>query len=197
MRWWPAQPDSLKWDETLQIETDLAKSPTGFVTGVIRSIDEIEVDDHVTALGRTQIGPRYPQGEMVGSIWLSETYYNKIGGAKVLPRHQSPDAADYELTSILYWNNDKPDSRFFGFRGLVQSVRGTATELKVWHAGRGQIKHEQPLDVVVDAADLDPTMTLARNPGDDGAVFIRDARARELQLMGPKRPEAAGFTLLP
>lgn len=190
--WWPEDPAKLGWDGSKLISTDLSRSPLGVVDRRI-SIAQVDVDDHLTNQGLTRIGPRYPQGEMVGAIWLSETFYNGIPAAKRPPRDQNGDGNVYELTSLLYWDGDRPGRRFFGFRGKITGVDGTSIKLDVWHGGRGRVTGEVGKPVQIDSADVDPTHSTITKPGDDGAIYIEDKKARELQLMSPKKPESSGF----
>jgi hypothetical protein len=192
VEWWPKDPATLTpaWDQNALIATDLAKTPLGVVQGLI-TIAQLEVDDHLMNGGLTRIGPRYPQGEMIGPIWLAETFYNSIPQGKRPPRHQTTEGSDYELTSLLHWNGNVPVRRFFGFRGKLNAINGTKFKLDVWHGGRGKIPGEVGKPVEVDTANIDTTTSIS-NVGDDGAIYIEDSTARSLQLMSPKRPEASG-----
>ena len=199
--WWPKEPSTVKppWDAGQLITTDLAKSPLGLVSKYVKSIDDIDVDDHLTNGGLTVIGPRYPQGETVGCIWLSERFYNDLLKAGVtLPRHQTTDGEDYELTSLLYWDKDKdgndvPGRRFYGFRGKLNTVNGNDYDVDLYHGGRGKVPGEQPKkNKKLHKRDIDLANTTIVNPGDDGAIYIADSQARTLQMMSPKRPEASG-----
>ena len=200
VEWWPDAPATLKWDPAKLIATDLAKTPLAVANGEI-AIDDIEVDDHIVNTGLTRIGPRYPQGEMVGAIWLAKGFYDALPANVRPPRQSTQDGADYELTSVLYWNGTTPGRRFFGFRGRIASNPGGGiTRVEVWHGGRGRVANEKPrgpfdLDF---AKDVDPTHT-AIGPGgaQDGAIFIEDQKARELQLRSPKIPESSGFDFFP
>lgn len=196
VEWWPADPASLGWDAAKRIVTDLGKTPLAVANGGI-TINQLEADDHVTDLGLTQLGPRYPQGAMVGAIWLAKPFYDSLGNNKP-PRHQSSDAHDHELTSILYWNGTTPGKRYYGFHGKILGPgTGNKTKVDVFHGGRGKIPGEQPKSLELDfGAEVDAGNSI-NTPGQAGPIYIEANKARAVQMTSPKRPEAAGFDFLP
>lgn len=199
VEWWPDAPATLGWDPQKLITTDLGRTPLAVANGEI-GIDAVDVDDHLIHGGLTRIGPRYPQGEMVGAIWLSKRFYDTLPPNKQPPLQSSQDAHLYELTSVLYWNGTTPGRRFFGFRGRIVSNAGGITRVQVWHGGRGKVPNEPPkgafdLDF---AKDVDQGLTAIGSGGtQDGAIYIEDKKARELQLRSPKIPESSGFDFFP
>lgn len=197
VKWWPQDPSKLSpaWDHGQAILTDLDKTPNAVKNGTIQ-IAQIECDDHTSDAGLTQIGPRFPQGLMIGMIWLAKPFYDNLQNNKP-PRHQSSDGADYELTSILYWNGNTPGKRYYGFRGqIVGQGQGNKHKVKLWKGGRGKIQNEPPQGTFdIDFANDTDTANNEISPGgtQDGAIYVEEGAARQLQLMSPKRPESAGY----
>ena len=201
---WPDDPQSLGWAAKAQIPVDLSKNPTAVRQNQI-SVADIQVDDHRLDGGLTGIGPRWPGGQPIGACWLSETYWSSLGASK--PSRQPPsapdDAHDYELTSILYWDGDLAGRRFFGFHAKILSTQGPLARVQIWHGGTARGPGHPPagvwwLDLAQVAHPIDPIATQIE-PGKvtEGALFLDAPTGRQLQLMGPKRPPAAGSELLP
>lgn len=201
--WWPDDPQTLGFQPAALIPTDLAKNPTAVRAGVIPLAD-LQVDDHRSLGGLTSIGPRFPQGAMVGAVWLADTYYASLG-ATAPARLSSAEAAesrDYELTSLLYWSGPLAGRRFFGYHARVLTTNGTLAHVQIWTAGRSRIPNEPPagtwwIDLATDAHPLDPSATQVNAMGQEGALFLDAATAQSLQLFGPKLPRALGFDALP
>ena len=196
--WWADDPASLNWSPNLLVPTNLAKNPAAARAGTIRVAD-IECDDHRIDGGLTTIGPRFPQGKMVGALWLAETYWNSLPNKPARPT--STDGHDYEHTSILYLDGPMAGRRFYGLHAKVVGTQGPLSRVLVWHGGRSKI--DQPigpfwLDLAQVAHPVEPGATQVGVSGpQEGALFLDDATARQLTIMAPKIPKSEGFDLFP
>ena len=195
--WWPDDPATLNWALSALIPTDLSMTPTWARTAK-RSWSDIQVDDHRQDGGRTTVGPRFPQGTMVGGIWLSETYWKSLG-ANQPARPTSRDGHDYEFTTILYWDPALPGRRFHGVHAKLGPSHGPLTRVEFFDIGRSKVPGERTrgpfwLDLaqVAHPKDAGATEVDASNP--EGALFLDSSTLVTLGggSGGPKIPAGWG-----
>jgi hypothetical protein len=196
--WWPDDPNSLNWKEDRLIPTDLSKTPSAAQNGEI-TIAEIQCDDHRTDGGLTQIGPRFPQGTMVGAVWIRDTYWNSLGRKQ--PRHPATnDSHPYELTSIVYVDGPFKGRRFYGVHAKITDTHGPLAKVQIWQPGRSRIDGERPFgEFWIDLAqDTHPVDSGASHVDShlEGPLFINGDLARSLGLYSPKLPYWLGAELL-
>lgn len=192
--WWPEQPSALNWDPALAISTDLAATPRAAAANAI-SAAQIQCDDHRIDGGLTSVGPIFPGGAMIGTIWLAEAYYQVLGGNKPSRQPgQSPSPCrDYELQANVYWGGDpEADKRFAGFYAeVVGQPQGGLVLVDVWTAGTSLVAGMPPagrwwIDL---STSSDPSSTtIAIGGAQQGALFLEATLAETLALRGPKRP---------
>src|SRR4051812_28405019 len=78
-QWWPDDPNeaTIQWDRAKLIEVDLDRNPAAFRTGRI-GVEDIQVDDKASDGGLTRLGPTWPTGSMINSVWLESRFYDKL-----------------------------------------------------------------------------------------------------------------------
>ena len=200
--WWPDEPATLKWSKSALIPIDLARNPSAMRAGRLKSIADIDVDDHRIDGGLTTIGPRWPSGATIGQIWLSENYYTSLPNKP--PRHPASaagDAYDYELTSILCWDGDHAGRRFIGFHAKIVDTNAPLARVQIWSGGTartgGRPAGEWWLDLTRAAHPVDPIATQIELGGQlEGALFLDSLTVRSLTLALSKRPPGLGTELL-
>jgi hypothetical protein len=192
--WWADDPNNLGWSPQSLVPVDLSKNPTAARANRI-PITDIQCDDHRIDGGLTSIGPRFPQGAAIGAIWLTDTYYQSL--ATKPPWPWSPDAYEYEMTSLLYLPND----RFYGVHARIIGTSGALSNVEIWRPGRGRVPGEPPmgtywLDLSKVAHPVAPGATQIGPALAEGALFLDAATAKLLSLAVPKIPPGSGFDLL-
>jgi hypothetical protein len=205
-RWWPDDPNepSINWDRNKLIYVDLSRGPSAVQSNRIRR-DEIEVDDHGVTGGLTRIGPTWPTGSMINSIWLESRFWDQ------LPQHNKPsrvprgfDGHDYELTSVLYWSGNVPGRRYYGFHAEITApVRGTMALCTVYQAGQSRQRRAEGtwwLDLAQVAHPIAAGFTgigIGPNEPKQGALFLDAITVTNLRLAQPKIPPFLGHHLFP
>jgi hypothetical protein len=154
----------------------------------------------------TTIGPRFPDGRIMGAAWLESTFFDKLP-ANLKPERvpTTPPIAmqcyDYELTSVLYWDGAMANRRFYGFYAqIVIPNQNGLTQVTIWPAGKSLVPSIQPLgsywiDFAKSAHPIAPGLTqIGPNPGDpkQGALFLDRPTSTLLALGGPKVPPFMG-----
>lgn len=200
--WWPDEPATLKWSRSPLIPVDLARNPSAMRAGRLKSIADIDVDDHRIDGGRTTIGPRWPSGSTIGQVWLSETYYASLGNRPPrLPAGLAGDAYEYELTSILYWDGPLAGRRFDGFHARILDSSGPLARVEIWNGGTGRAHGPSAgvwwLDLPSVAHPVDPIATQIDIRGPlEGALFLDLRTARSITLRDVKLPPVQGDVYL-
>lgn len=191
--WWADEPANLNWANGQLVPIDLSKNPTAARNGVI-PVADIEVDDDITAGGLTEVGPLFPLGRNVGACWISETYWNALGGNKP-PRQYGDKFYDYELTSVQYWDGELQDRRFFGMHAKILNQQGALSRVRIWQPGYAKPPGVQVAGVAwLDLAQVaDPNFTTIHNQGDEGALFLDRETAQAAAVRRPKLPAVWGY----
>src|SRR5262245_65376428 len=104
---WTEEPTDHGFDPARLITIDLSRSPRRAVAGEI-SWDAVEIDDCYTGAGGvvrgTTLGPRWPEMELVGAIYLEESFLLRLPAAVRPPIPQRGlHGRPYEHKSVLYW----------------------------------------------------------------------------------------------
>jgi hypothetical protein len=194
--WWPDDPVATGFPQQRLIPIDLAKNPTAARAGTIQ-IQDIQVDDDRANGGLTSVGPRFPGGQMIGAMWVAETYLKTLGANQ--PSASSADAYDYELMATLYWK-ELGDRRFNGFHAeIVAPPQGNLVLVDIWNGGTAKSGAKPAgrwwldLDAV---SDPNYTTISAKGP-QSGALFLDRQTSSQLQLFYIKRPAGLGFDAFP
>jgi hypothetical protein len=207
--WWPADPadPGINFDPAKQIPIDLANNPHAHRTGGL-PLPQIECDDRPANGGMTKIGPTFPLGSMINSLWLEQSRYDALPAVKKPQRvPQGMACFDYELCCVQYWAGPLMNRKFYGFYAELASVQGTKALVSVWPAGRSQIPGQGPmgawwLDLSLDCHPIEPGFTqvgVGAGQAQKGALFIDHQTTLTTMAdgTGPKLPVGTGHDLFP
>lgn len=195
--WWPADPNepSIAFDPGKLIESDLDRNPAAYRAGRI-PLDEIEVDDKPSDGGNTKLGPTWPTGSTINSIYLEANRWAALP-APVRPSRTPPgkECHDYELTTVVYWRGRLAPRRFWGVHAEILQVKGTVALTTVWTPGQSLVSSRRPdgtywLDLST-AHPIEPGFTeIGAAPGDPktGALFLDEQTMGNQKLDIGKTP---------
>lgn len=196
---WPDDPVKLKWDPKLLVQVDLANNPESCRQGKIAP-GQVEVDDFAGygTGGLTRIGPMYPGGAVLGTVYLEDSRCGALGAND--PR-KAPNA--YEWATVVYYDGPLAGRRFHGFNGTVHKATGNLAlvSLAPRSAGAGSAPSGTYwLDFAAHVHPADPALpSITPTPGAVGAVYI-DVRAGGGGGIGfdpPKNPRYLGGVAAP
>ena len=200
--WWADDPSNLGFDHGQLIKTDLAKNPAAYLAGSI-SIDQLEVDDAPADGGLTKLGPTWPTGSTINSVWLESNFYDHLPRRPAFPQ-PFMNCRGYELTTILEWAPDGKSvhRRFWGFHCEITAEQGPLALCTVWTPGTSQTQKPTGSWWIDLAAHADPIANGFTTAGTgaapkQGAVFLDAFGTRGLALAAPKVPPYQGGQLLP
>lgn len=187
--WWNGDPTASGFAASSLMTCDLSKTPSAARQGTITPQD-IQCDDYRSEGGLNGIGPRFPGGQMIGSMWATETYLATVGS----PAFATAGTYDYELTMTMYWNGELGDRTFNGFHArIVGAPQGPLSLVEIWSGGTAQSGAAPAgrwwLDI---AAVSDPNYTTISPASPTGALFLDRQTARQLPLAWPKKPPSLG-----
>ena len=182
--WWDRDPGQLGWDRSLIHTIDLAKSTAAGLAGQI-AIGDIEVDDHISAGGRTTIGPLWPGGNTIGGCWVSDSY---------LTRNKLVAPGD-ELRVVQYFG-EQGNRRFHGFQARVLQTQGQLSLVQLWNPGTAAATASPAGTWWLDlAADADPA-TPPPSANQTGPLYLDTKASAQLVTFEPKLPPyRGGFAL--
>jgi hypothetical protein len=200
--WWPDDPNQLGFDRKQLIEVDLAKNPAAYLSGAIK-LDEIEVDDAPPDGGLTKLGPTWPTGSTINSVWLEAGFYKRLASPPPFPQPFMGCHA-YELTSVLEWPASPRGAprRFWGVHAEISAEQGTLALCTVWTPATSA-RHAPAGSWWIDlAAQADPianglTAIGTGSAPKRGALFLDATAFRGLAMAGPKLPPLQGGQLVP
>lgn len=188
--WWSEDPVASGFPISRLMPIDLSKTPSAARQGTI-SFTDVQVDDYRTEGGLNGIGPRFPGGQMIGSMWVAEQFLATIGS----PSSATPGAYPYELMMTMYWGGELGDRTFNGFHArIVAPPQGPLTLVEIWNGGTAQSGAAPAgrwwLDL---AAVSDPNYTTISPTGpQDGALFLDRQTTQQLPLFYIKKPPGFG-----
>jgi hypothetical protein len=188
--WWAEDPVATGFPQSRLIPLDLSKTPSAARQGAI-PIGDIQCDDYRSEGGLNGIGPRFPGGQMIGSMWLADTYAATVGS----PAFATADVYDYELMMTMYWQGELGDRTFNGFHAqIVGQPQGTLSLVEIWNGGTAQTGAPPAGAWWLDLkAVSDPNYTTIAPGGPQvGALFLDRKTSSSLQLMSIKRPIGFG-----
>ncbi|MBV8760078.1 MAG: hypothetical protein JO257_22495 [Deltaproteobacteria bacterium] len=198
---WPDDPKTLNWDLTKLVKVDLANTPEACRQGKINPA-QVEVDDFAGygTGGLTRIGPMFPGGATMGTVYLEESRAAKIpGDPTTAPR-------SYEWMTVVYYDGALAGRRFHGFHAVVQKPGPGQTALvSLYPRGTSAVPGQVPfgtfwLDFGVHVHPADGSVPLIPpTAGSHGAVFI-DTKASGGGVSpfdSPKTPRYIGGVVAP
>lgn len=182
--WWDRDPGQVGWNRSLLRQIDLARSASAVLAGRI-PVSQVEVDDHISAGGRTTIGPLWPGGNTIGACWVSDGY---------LARNALAAPGD-ELRVVHYFDGEHQNRRFHGFQARVLKTQGPLSLVQLWHPGTTGATTPAGTWWLDLAADADPGGPV---PGasQTGPLYLDTRAASQLVTFEPKLPPfRGGFAL--
>jgi hypothetical protein len=188
--WWSEDPVATGFPQSRLMPIDLSKTPSAARQGTI-PVPDIQCDDYRTEGGLNGIGPRFPGGQMIGSMWAAEPYLATVGS----PPFATEGIYDYELMMTMYWQGELGDRTFNGFHArIVGPAQGPLSLVEIWNGGTAQ-SSAQPagrwwLDI---AAVSDPNYTTISAANPVGALFLDRQTQGTIPLFIPKKPPGLGF----
>lgn len=189
--WWPSDPLGLYgpvFDTTRVVPCDLSMTPSAARQGLITP-QQIQCDNYRSEGGLNGIGPRFPGGQMIGPMWLSDLYAQTIGS----PAYATAGMYDYEQMMTMYFERELGDRTFIGFHARIVQTQGSLSLVEIWNGGTAQSSTAPAgrwwLDV---AAVSDPTYTTISPTNPVGALFLDRDTVGQLPLFWPKKPPGYG-----
>jgi hypothetical protein len=205
--WWPNDPAdrSINWDRGKRIDTDLADNPAAFRAGRLKSKADIVVDDQPQHGGLTKLGPTWPTGSTVNSLWLESNHYDALDPAVKPPRiFPGMQCRAYELATVLYWSGDLANRRFWGFYAEIHAENGASALVSIWAPGTslepGQLAAGAwwlDLSTVAHPIEAGFTEIGVGSAPKQGALFLDATTKGALAFSGPKIPKYQGSNVLP
>jgi hypothetical protein len=201
---WPDDPNKLKWDPAQLVKVDLSKNPEAVRQGLAPGA--VEVDDFAgyNTGGLTRIGPIFPGGITMGTLYLEDSKCAGLGAND--PRKL---ARAYEWATVVYYDGQMAGRRFHGFHGNVVNASGNMGLVSLFPRGMSAVAGQAPfgtfwLDFPTLTHPVEPGLTgITPVKGQQGAVFI-DTKASGggggggvSPFDNPKSPKWAGGTVEP
>src|SRR5262245_12468299 len=106
---WADEPVDHAFDPARLITADLARTPSAALAGRV-PWDAVEVDDCFPGpngvVHGTTLGPRWPEIQLMGLVYLEESFWKRLPEAirPPCPPSGMPGRA-YEFTTVVYWTN--------------------------------------------------------------------------------------------
>jgi hypothetical protein len=196
--WWAEDPVTLGFAPAKLIKSDLGMNPQAVRTGAIQ-IGAIEVDDGPAHGGSTRLGPTFPTGSMINSLWIESSRYSALADKPARPPSYM-QCRDYELTSVLYWTDAMKGRRFYGFYAEITSEQSQNALCSIWPAGKSLAPGQPPagswwINLQTSAHPIEPGFTeigIGPNDKKKGALFLDVPTIGNLQLTPPKQPPSQG-----
>jgi hypothetical protein len=187
--WWNEDPVATGFPQSRLIPIDLSKTPSAARQGAI-PVADIQCDDYRTEGGLNGVGPRFPGGQMIGSMWLADSYATTVGS----PPFAATGTYDYELMMTMYWDGELGNRTFNGFHAQIVGDQGSLSLVEIWNGGTAQSGAAPAgrwwLDL---AAVSDPNYTTISPASPVGALFLDRGTQGTIPLFFPKKPPAYGF----
>jgi hypothetical protein len=200
--WWADDPNNLSFDAHKLIEVDLARNPAAYLRGSI-PIEDLQVDDAPVDGGLTKLGPTWPTGSTINSLWIEATFYNSLPHKPQFPQ-PFMNCHGYELTTVVEWAPHAPgiQRRFWGVHCEITAERGPLALCTIWTPGTALTQKPAGSWWVDLATHADPTANGFTAVGTGsapkhGALFLDAPGIRSIAIAGPKSPPWQGGQLIP
>lgn len=102
----------------------------------------------------TAIGPRWPEMQLAGAVFLEQRFVAR------LPERLRPPCPprllggrDYEHTSVLYWphvDDPRAGRRYAGHHAVILEERGSLARVAVYPPGLSEYEHARPHPMWID-----------------------------------------------
>jgi hypothetical protein len=184
---WVDEPVDHGFDPARLIHVDLARTPTAAAANQI-GWDDVQVEDCYTGpngtIGGTTLGPRWPELQLGGAIYLERDF------ARALPAALRPpcppigmSAHPYECMTTVYWpqvDDPRAGNRYAGHHAEILREQGTLAQVAVYPPGKSQAPGAHPATMWIDLASSDqcdagpgsPTAIGTGNAPKHGALFL-------------------------
>lgn len=200
--WWADDPNNLNFDPSQLITVDLARNPAAFANGSI-PVEDIQIDDAPCDGGLTKLGPTWPTGSPINSVWLESNFYSKLPNKPPFPQ-RFMSCYPYELTTVVYWAQGSKGiaQRFWGYHAEITAERSTVALCTIWTPGTAMTQRPAGswwIDLAAQADSIQNGFTAigVGTAPKQGAVFLDAFAARGLGLAGPKLPPFMGGQSIP
>jgi hypothetical protein len=154
---WADEPADHGFDPSLLITVDLARTPSAAVLGEI-SYDAVEVDDCFSGpngnVRGTSIGPRWPEIQLAGAVYLEQRFYDRLPPAirpPIPPKFMGGRA--YEYTTVLYWpgtDDPRAGKRYAGHHAELLEERSGLARVAVFPQGSSDRPNVEPSTMWID-----------------------------------------------
>ena len=184
---WAEEPVDHDFDPGRLIEVDLARTPSAAVAKEI-PFDAVQVEDCFTgpngSLGGTTLGPRWPELQIGGAVYLEGGFVRSLPAAL---RPACPPAGmggeRYECMTTVYWpglDDPRAGRRYAGHCAEILQEQGTLARVAVYPPGKSAEPGARPVTMWIDLAsgeqcDAGPDSLTTIGVGDApkrGALFL-------------------------
>ncbi|MBV8760392.1 MAG: hypothetical protein JO257_24080 [Deltaproteobacteria bacterium] len=183
---WTDEPTEHDFDPERLIEIDLGRTPAAASAGEI-AWDEVDVDDCFAGptgnVAGTTLGPRWPEMQLAGMVWLSERFLARLPAARRPPcPPEGAEARGYEFQSVVYatgTDDPRAGTRYQGHHAKILEERGPLARVAVFPPGsslRPAVAHTMWIDLSsAEQCDAGPRSLTEIGTGDrrkEGALFL-------------------------
>jgi hypothetical protein len=184
---WADEPVDHGFDPARLITVDLSRAPSAVIAGHI-PWDAIEVDDCFSgpngSLFGTTLGPRWPELQLMGLVYLEESFWKRLPDAIRPPCPPTGvSGRPHEYRSALYWpdtRDPRAGNRYMGHHAEVLSEQDSLARVAVYPPGTSELHHARPTTMWIDLsapdqcdAGSDSLTTIGVGPGPkQGALYL-------------------------
>lgn len=142
LAFWAEEPIDHDFDPSRLISVDLSRTPNAAAAREI-SWDAVEVDDcavgpHGRLEGST-VGPRWPEMQLVGAVYLEESVARRLPPAARPPCPPTGmGGRDYEFKRVVYWSqgaDPRAGRRYIGHHAEILEESGVLARVAVFKSG--------------------------------------------------------------
>jgi hypothetical protein len=142
LAFWAEEPIDHDFDPSRLISVDLSRTPNAAAAREI-SWDAVEVDDcAVGTHGRlegTTVGPRWPEMQLVGAVYLEESVVRRLPPAARPPCPPTGmGGRGYEFKRVVYWSHGvdpRAGRRYIGHHAEILEESGKLARVAVFKSG--------------------------------------------------------------
>jgi hypothetical protein len=200
---WPDEPADHGFDPSRLITVDLARTPSAAALGEI-SFDGVEVDDCFSGpnghIGGTTIGPRWPEIQLTGAVYLEQRFCERLPAAVRPPLPPAfMGGRAYEYTTVLYWpgsGDPRAGRRYAGHHAELLEERSGLARVAVYPQGASDRPHVEPKTLWIDLASPDyvdagphSLTEIGLGRRDQGALYLISTGLPPM-TMSPQKPSA-------
>jgi len=210
---WPTNPLENHFDPALLVPVDLSKTPSVALKGQI-SWDQVQVDDFADhhGGGLTLIGPLFPDGRMVGGVYLERKYWSRlrkeIRPAFPPPGFEMPEK--YQYMAVVYQDGSRAGRRYMGLHAKIIREEGSTAVITILNECDPEFAETSSptsgLELKCDLSSLDcdahvdaggmTEIATGKGKRKEGALFLDAKYAKRIGLPVPvKCPPSKGIVV--